>query len=68
MGRLTVEIDDDLLQSTQELLGTKTKRETIIVALEDARRAAARKRLLEHAGQLELGFTLEELFELRRRG
>jgi len=62
---MTVRIEDDLLQDAQEELGTRTKRETIVVALEEVRRRRRLKRVLEHAGTMELGFTLEDLRRMR---
>ena len=68
MGRMTVTVDDDLLRETQELLGTRTKRETILVALEEARRWQKLRKLQALRGQAELDLTSEELRRLRRRG
>ncbi len=67
MSRLTVTIDDELLSTTQELLGTKTKRETIVVALREVRQRRLQQRMLEDAGRLDLGFGVDELLERRRK-
>jgi len=61
MHRLTVTLDEDLLQAAQQALGTRTKRETIVVALEEAARRRAIRQALEAAGTVDLGFTVDDL-------
>lgn len=65
MGRLTVTVDEALLDEARKELGTSSKRETIVVALEEVRRRARTRRLLSHQGKLDLGITLEEFLRLR---
>ena len=65
MGRLTVTLDDQLLDEARGAMSTRTKRETIEVALREVVRRAKTRRALEHKGRLRLGFSREDL--LRRR-
>lgn len=45
--RTTIEIDEGLLQSAREALGTTGTKDTIVAALDEAVRAAARRSLIE---------------------
>jgi Arc/MetJ family transcription regulator len=45
--RTTIEIDEGLLRKAQEDLGTSGFKETVVAALEQVVRAAARERLIE---------------------
>jgi len=65
MGRLTVTIDDDLLEDARRLLGTRTKREAIVVALEDAVRRTRLLDTIAHRGMVQLDMSREELLKLR---
>ena len=51
--RTTVDLPEDLLRSVQELTGAKTRKDALIIALEDYRRRRRLERLLEAAGTLE---------------
>jgi Arc/MetJ family transcription regulator len=68
MQRLSVAIDDALLTQAQRALGTRTKRETIEVALREATRRAAIQRALDLQGQVALDDTLEDLLARREEG
>lgn len=65
MHRMSVTIDEDLLQRAQRALGTHTKRETIVVALEEAARRRAVQVALAAAGTVDLGFTVDDLLRQR---
>ena len=65
MARLTVSIDDELINEAREALGARTKRETIIVALREATRRRRLARALARRGRVDLELTGESLAELR---
>jgi Arc/MetJ family transcription regulator len=65
MGRLTTTLDDKLLEEARRAMSTRTKRETIELALREAVRRAKIREALKHKGKLQLGFLREDL--LRRR-
>ena len=65
MKRMTVTIDEALLDEAKKALGTRTKRETIATALREVSRRARLEKVLEHQGKLDLGLTREELLERR---
>ncbi len=65
MGRLTVRIDDALMEDARAALGTRTKRDTMEAALREVVRRARLRTVLEHRGKVDLGFTRDDL--LRRR-
>lgn len=67
MQRLSVAIDDGLLAQAKRALGTRTKRETIEVALREATRRAAIQRALELRGQVDIDETLEDLLARREQ-
>lgn len=67
MARMTVTIDEDLLEEARKTLGTRTKRETIAVALREVSRLARLRGILQHRGRIDLGLTLEELLGHRER-
>lgn len=45
--RTTIEIDEGLLARAQEALGTSGVKDTVVAALDEAVRGAARRRLIE---------------------
>ena len=65
MGRLTATLDDKLLDEAQSVLSTRTKRETIEVALREVVRREKIRRALKNKGKFDLGFSREDI--LRRR-
>jgi Arc/MetJ family transcription regulator len=67
MGRLTVVLDDALLEDARVALGTKTKRETLESALIEAIRRARLRTALQHRGSLDLGFTRDDLLHRREQ-
>ena len=67
MDRITVTIDQQLIEEARQALCTSTKRETIEMALREAVKASRRADALSRAGRLDLELDQEGLAELRRR-
>lgn len=67
MDRITVTIDQRLIEEARQALCTSTKRETIELALREAVNASRRAEALSRAGRLDLELDQEGLAELRRR-
>jgi hypothetical protein len=68
MGRLTVTIDDALLDEAKAALGSRTRAAAIRTALEEAVRRRRLAQALEQRGQLRLRGDLAELRRLREEG
>lgn len=68
MGRMTVTIDDGLVDQAKEALGVQTRVAAIRLALEEAVRRRRLAESLEQLGQLELRGGLAELRRLREEG
>ena len=68
MSRMTVTIDDELLDQAKEALGAQTRAGAIRTALEEAVRRRRLAEALEQQGQLELRGDLAELRRLREEG
>ena len=66
--RTTVDIDPELVAEAMRLLGTKTKKETIRLALEALIRDRRRELLRGKLANTDLSFDLEELERLRETG
>ncbi|HJW86511.1 MAG TPA: type II toxin-antitoxin system VapB family antitoxin [Candidatus Brocadiaceae bacterium] len=62
-----VDINDSTLKKAMELSGTHTKKETIMLALEELIRLRLRQRLKDMAGSGFLDMGLTELKESRQR-
>jgi Arc/MetJ family transcription regulator len=58
--RTNIEIDDDLLAEAQAVAGTRTKRETVHVALEELVRRRSRRAMLELRGRVKWAGDLDE--------
>ena len=67
MDRITVTIDQQLIEEARQALCTSTKRETIELALREAVKASRRAEALSRAGRLDLELDQKGLAELRRR-
>lgn len=67
MDRITVTIDQQLIEEARQALSTSTKRETIELALREAVKASRRAEALSRAGRLDLELDQEGLAELRRQ-
>jgi len=68
MTRMTVTIDDALLEEAKDVLGTKTSAEAIRTALAEAVRRHRLAEALRQRGQLQLRGDLAELRRLREEG
>lgn len=58
--RTNIEIDDDLLAEAQAIAGTRTKRETVHLALEELVRRRSRQAMLDLRGRVAWVGDLEE--------
>ena len=67
MDRITVTIDQQLIEEARQALCTSTKRETIELVLREAVKASRRAAALSRAGRLDLELDQEGLAELRRQ-
>lgn len=65
MPRMTIEIDEALLEEARRVLGVRTKREAIERALQELVRQQRRRGIRAHAGRVELELTQETLRALR---
>ncbi len=68
MSRMTITIDDALLEQAKEALGAKTRAEAIRSALEEAVRRRRVAQALKQRGQFKLRSDLSELRRLREEG
>jgi metal-responsive CopG/Arc/MetJ family transcriptional regulator len=68
MSRMTVTIDDALLEEAKQAMGAETRAEAIRTALEEAVRRRRLARALEQRGQFELRGDVAELRRLREEG
>lgn len=68
MARMTVTLDEALIEEARSALGAPTKSETIRRALEEVLRRRKLQRALEHAGSIELDLDQERLRRLREAG
>jgi metal-responsive CopG/Arc/MetJ family transcriptional regulator len=68
MSRMTVTIDDALLEEAKEALGAETRAEAIRAALEEAVRRRRLAQALQQRGQFQLRGDLSELRRLREEG
>ncbi|MDP9120435.1 MAG: type II toxin-antitoxin system VapB family antitoxin [Acidobacteriota bacterium] len=68
MSRMTVTIDDALLEEAKKALGVETHAEAIRIALKEAVRRRRLAQALRQRGQFELRGDLAELRRLREEG
>jgi metal-responsive CopG/Arc/MetJ family transcriptional regulator len=68
MTRMTVTVDERLIEDARNALGARTKSEAIRQALEEVLRRRKLQRALEHAGRIELDLDPERLRRLREEG
>jgi metal-responsive CopG/Arc/MetJ family transcriptional regulator len=68
MSRMTVTIDDALLEEAKEALGSQSRAEAIRTALEEAVRRRRLAQALRQRGQFELRGDLADLRSLREEG
>ena len=67
MGRITLAVDDALVEQAKVVLGTHTKRATIDAALREVVRRARLRKIEEHCGAVDLGFSRDEVLERREQ-
>lgn len=68
MSRMTVTVDEALIEKARNALGAATKSEAIRRALEELLRRRKLERALENAGRVELDVDPERLRRLREEG
>ncbi|MHB8732016.1 MAG: type II toxin-antitoxin system VapB family antitoxin [bacterium] len=61
MVRMTITVDERLVNEVKRLSGAHTKRGAIEAALEAYARRLRQRRLLEHAGKISLSLTQNDL-------
>lgn len=61
MTRMTVALDEHLLEEARRLSGAKTKREALEIALRQLVRRLRRQEIIAHAGAIELSLSQAEL-------
>ena len=62
---MSVTLDKRLLDEALVVLGKKTKREVIEVALKELVRKKRREKAMEHDGKIDMDIDLEELLKMR---
>jgi Arc/MetJ family transcription regulator len=68
MSRMTITVDEALVEETRKALKARTKAEAIRQALEEALRRRRLERVLDHAGRVELDLDQGKLRRLREEG
>jgi Arc/MetJ family transcription regulator len=68
MSRMTVTVDEGLIEEARTALGAATKSEAIRRALEEVLRRRKLERALKNAGRVELDLDPERLRGLREEG
>lgn len=63
--RLTVTVDEALLEEARRLAGTRTKREALELALREFVRRLGLAAIQAHAGAVDLALTVEDLLKAR---
>ncbi len=66
--KTTIDIPDELVREAMEGSGAKTKREVVMLALQDFNRRIRQARLAEELGNSDTFMSFEELMELRSKG
>ena len=66
--RLSVTVDERLLERALRVSGAKTKREAIEMGLRELLRRASRERMISHAGKVDLALTVKDLLKRRAEG
>lgn len=65
--RMSVALDEKLLEDAKKLSGKKTKREVLDDALREYIRKKRREEAIKHAGKIKIDMTLKELQALREK-
>ena len=68
MTRMTVTLDEAIVNEARVLLETKTKRETIETALIEIIKEKKREKALKHCGKIDLDIDQEKLSAYRENG
>ena len=68
MSRMTVTVDEELIEAAKDAMGVATKSEAIRLALEESLRRRRLERVLDHAGKIEIDLDQERLRRLRELG
>ena len=68
MSRMTITVDENLVEETRKALKVKTKAEAIRQALEEALRRRKLEQVLAHAGRVEIDLDEKKLRRLREAG
>lgn len=68
MSRMTVTLDEDLVEEAREILNVDSKSEAIRGALEELLRQRKLRNALDHAGCIELALDQDKLSRLRAEG
>ena len=68
MSRMTVTVDEELIEAAKDAMGVATKSEAIRLALEESLRRRRLERVLDHAGTIEIDLDQERLRRLRELG
>lgn len=68
MSRMTVTIDDALLEEAKEVLGVRTRADAIRTAVEEAVRRRRLAQALQQRGRYQLSGDLVDLQRLREEG
>lgn len=66
--RMSISLDEKLLEEAKSILGKKTKKEAIEEALQEIIRRKRREDAIEHAGKIKIDIDLKELLRLREKG
>lgn len=66
--RMSISLDEKLLEEAKSILGKKTKKEVIEEALQEIVRKKRREEAIEHAGKIKIDIDLKELLRLREKG
>jgi Arc/MetJ family transcription regulator len=67
MTRMTVTLDETILEEAKNILHTRTKRATIENALKEVIKQKKREKAIEHSGKIELELTQEDLESYREQ-
>jgi Arc/MetJ family transcription regulator len=65
--RMTVTLDEKILEEARMISGKKTKREVIEEALREFVRRKRREEALKHAGKIDMDIDLEDLMKMREQ-
>ncbi len=66
--RMSVTLDEELLEKARIVSGKKTKREVIEEALRELVRKKSREDALKHAGKIDMDIDLDDLMKMREQG